>query len=71
MALSIEAPGSNAIGLREYLVVHAEVTLTDGGAADLLHDLAQSYLGPGTEFPPFPNPPAGLVVIPSAVLRVW
>ena len=61
VALSIEAPGSNAIGLREYLVVHAEVTLTDGGAAHLLHDLAQSYLGPGTEFPPFPNPPAGLV----------
>jgi len=61
VALSLEAPGSNAIGLREYLVVHAEVTLTDGGAADLLHDLAQTYIGPGTTFPPMPNPPPGQI----------
>ncbi len=33
----------------------------DGGAADLLHDLAQVYIGPGTVFPPMPNPPAGVI----------
>ncbi len=61
VALSVETPESNGMGLREYLVVHAEVRLTDGGAADLLHDLAQVYIGPGTVFPPMPNPPAGVI----------
>jgi PPOX class probable F420-dependent enzyme len=60
VALSMEAPGRNG-GLREYLVVHGEVSLTNGGAPELLHRLAQTYLGPGTVFPPMPNPPPGIV----------
>jgi PPOX class probable F420-dependent enzyme len=61
VALSFEAPGRNGIGLREYLVVHALVTLTEGGAAELLHRLAQTYIGPGTVFPPMPDPPPGTI----------
>jgi PPOX class probable F420-dependent enzyme len=61
VALSFEAPGANGIGLREYLVVHGLVTLTEGGAPELLHRLAQTYIGPGTVFPPMPDPPPGTI----------
>ena len=36
-------------------------TVTEGGAPELLHRLAQTYVGPGTVFPPMPNPPPGFV----------
>jgi PPOX class probable F420-dependent enzyme len=62
VALSFEGTRSTAIGLREYLVVHGVATVTDGGAPELLHRLAQTYIGPGTPFPPMPNPPPGHVV---------
>jgi PPOX class probable F420-dependent enzyme len=61
VALSFEAPGANGIGLREYLVIHGLVTLTEGGAPELLHRLAQTYIGPGTIFPPMPDPPPGTI----------
>ena len=32
-----------------------------GGAPELLHTLAQTYVGPGTPFPPMPDPPPGFV----------
>ena len=57
VALSFEAPGANAMGLREYLVVHGRVRLTEGGAAALLHRLAETYVGPALTFQPMPNPP--------------
>ncbi len=61
VAVSFEAPGVNAIGLRNYLVVHGRVRFTEGGAPELLSRLAQTYIGPGTVFPPFPDPPPGVV----------
>ena len=61
VALSFEAPSANAVGLRENLILHARVRLTEGGAPALLSRLAQTYIGPGTEFPPFPDPPPGVV----------
>jgi len=61
VTLSMESPTANQYGFREYLVVHAQVKLTDGGAAELLHTLAQTYIGPGTEFPLMPDPPPGQV----------
>ncbi len=61
VALSFESAVVNAIGLREYLVVHGRVRLTEGGAPELLSRLAQTYIGPGAVFPPFPDPPPGLV----------
>ncbi len=61
VVLSFEAPGATAMGLREYMVVHARVALTEGKAPELLHRLAQVYIGPGTNFPPMPSPPPGIV----------
>jgi PPOX class probable F420-dependent enzyme len=62
MAVSFEAPGKNAYGLDHYLVLRGRARVTEGGAAALLHDLAQRYIGPGTAFPPMPDPPPGYVI---------
>lgn len=62
VALSFEAEGDNGIGMRNYLVVHGRARITEGGAPELLNALAQTYVGPGTRFPPMPNPPPGFVV---------
>ena len=59
VALSVEAPGTNALGLREYLVVHGRAVIEEGGAPDLLQRLAHTYLGPDVAFPPMPDPPPG------------
>lgn len=61
VALSFEAPGVNGIGLQQNLILRARVRLTEGGAPELLSRLAQTYIGPGTTFPPFPDPPPGVV----------
>jgi PPOX class probable F420-dependent enzyme len=44
--------GRNALGLQEYLVVHGEARITEGGAPALLQRLAHLYLGPQAVFPP-------------------
>jgi PPOX class probable F420-dependent enzyme len=59
VTLSIETPNVNAIGLREYLVVHGRATVEEGGAPELLQTLAHTYLGPDVTFPPMPDPPPG------------
>lgn len=69
VVLSFETEGANAIGMRNYLVVHGRARITPGGAPQLLHELAQTYVGPGTAFPPMPDPPPGFV-IHVAVTRV-
>lgn len=61
VVLSFEGTGTNRIGMREHLVVRGEATLVPGGAPELLHTLAQTYVGPGTRFPPMPDPPPGVV----------
>ncbi|HLM32713.1 MAG TPA: PPOX class F420-dependent oxidoreductase [Gaiellaceae bacterium] len=61
VALSVEAPGENAIGLKHYLVVHGKARITEGGAPELLQKLAGTYVGPGVKFPPMPDPPPGVV----------
>ena len=62
MSLSIEGPGLNPIGLREYLVVHGRARIEEGGAPELLQRLAHVYLGPDVKFPPMDDPPAGYVM---------
>src|SRR5438105_1423650 len=62
VALSIEARERNQIGMQHYLVVHGRARITEGGAPELLHHLAQVYVGPGTKFPPMPDPPPGYVM---------
>lgn len=61
VCVSFEGAGTNGIGMRDYLVVHGTARITEGGAPELLQKLAQVYVGPGTKFPPMPNPPAGFL----------
>jgi hypothetical protein len=61
VSLSIETGRTNAHGLTEYLVVHGQARVTDGGAPELLQRLAHVYLGPNVRFPPMDDPPAGYV----------
>jgi PPOX class probable F420-dependent enzyme len=62
VALSVEASTHNAIGLREYIVIHGTARITEGGAAELLQRLAKVYLGPDVKFPPSDGPfPPGYI----------
>ena len=61
VALSLEAAGTNEIGMQNYAVLYGRARITEGGAPELLHRLAQVYVGPGTDFPPMPDPPPGFV----------
>lgn len=61
VSLSIEAEGDQH-GMQNYLVVEGTAEVTEGGAPALLHELAQRYVGPGTTFPPMPDPPEGYVI---------
>jgi PPOX class probable F420-dependent enzyme len=62
VALSMEGHGLNAMGLREYLVVHGTARIVPGGGPELLQRLARTYLGPDVTFPPMDDPPPGVVV---------
>jgi PPOX class probable F420-dependent enzyme len=61
-ALSIEAKGTNELGLQEYLVIHGRARIQEGGAPELLQRLARTYIGPDVVFPPMPDPPPGFVM---------
>jgi PPOX class probable F420-dependent enzyme len=61
VSLSIEAEGGQH-GMQNHLVVEGTAEITEGGAPELLHELAQRYVGPGTRFPPMDDPPAGFVI---------
>ena len=52
VVMSVEGPGLNERGLREYLVIHGRARVQEGGAAALLQQLAHVYLGPEVVFPP-------------------
>ena len=60
IALSLEATGANAVGMRHYLVVHGCARIEQGGAPEWLQHLAHTYVGPGVSFPPMPDPPPGV-----------
>lgn len=62
VSLSVEAAGANSIGMGNHLIVHGTARLVEGGAPELLQRLAEVYLGPGTRFPPFDDPPPGHVI---------
>ena len=65
VALSMLGDKTNAQGLREYLVIHGNARVTEGGAVDLLRRLAPIYLGPKADFPP-----ASMRNIPGYVTRI-
>jgi PPOX class probable F420-dependent enzyme len=62
VALSVEAEGRNEVGLEHYLVVYGTARLEEGGAPELLQQLAEVYLGRGVRFPPFDDPPPGHII---------
>ena len=61
VALSVTTGRRNDFGLDEYLVVDGTARITEGGAPELLQELARTYLGPDVRFPPMPDPPPGFV----------
>jgi PPOX class probable F420-dependent enzyme len=62
VALSIEGTEIQPPGLKQYLVVHGRARVVEGGAPELLQQLAHVYLGPDVIFPPIADPPAGRVL---------
>lgn len=61
VALSVEAGTRNQMGLDEYVVIHGNARVTEGGAPQLLQSLARTYLGPDVKFPPMDDPPPGYI----------
>ena len=61
VTLSFETDRRNDWGLTEYLVVYGTASITEGGAPELLQELAYTYIGPGVKFPTMPDPPPGFV----------
>jgi PPOX class probable F420-dependent enzyme len=61
IALSVLSTARNEWGLLEYLVVYGTARVTEGGAAEMLQELAHTYLGPDVVFPGMPDPPPGFV----------
>ena len=62
VTLSIEGTELQPPGLMQYLVVHGRARISEGGAPELLQELAYRYLGPDVTFPPMPDPPPGFVM---------
>ena len=62
IVVSIEGDTQNAVGMRHTLTVHGQARITEGGAADLLQRLADTYVGPGVKFPPGDDHPPGYIV---------
>ena len=60
VALSFEGTEVQPPGLHQYVVVHGEATIEEGGAPELLQELAHVYLGPDVRFPPMDDPPPGV-----------
>jgi PPOX class probable F420-dependent enzyme len=62
VVLSIETDNRTALGLNEYLVIYGTARVSEGGAAQLLQELAHTYLGPDVRFPAMDDPPPGYVI---------
>ena len=59
VSISFEGSKEHRPGMREYVVVHGRATIEEGGAPELLQELAATYIGPGVKFPPMDDPPPG------------
>jgi PPOX class probable F420-dependent enzyme len=62
VALSVESDEVNDVGMRHYLVLHGTARIVEGGAPELLQELAHVYAGADVRFPPMDDPPPGSVV---------
>lgn len=61
VAVTYECETKSAMGLSEYLVVYGQATIEEGGAPELLQELARVYIGPDVKFPPMDDPPPGYI----------
>jgi len=62
VVVSFAVDGTNAMGLHHYAVLNGHARLTDGGAPELLQQLAPRFLGEGVKVPPMDSPPPGRIV---------
>src|SRR3954447_26876656 len=60
VAVSFEGHEIQPPGMRQYAVVHGTATVEQGGAPELLQELAHVSPGPDVLSPPMDNPPAGV-----------
>ena len=60
VALSFEGTEIHPPGLREHVVIRGTATIEEGGAPELLQELAHTYLGPEVKFPAMDDPPPGV-----------
>jgi PPOX class probable F420-dependent enzyme len=61
VAITFECDTKSAMGLSEYLVIYGQATIEEGGAPQLLQELAWIYMGPEVKFPPMDDPPPGFI----------
>mgnify|MGYP003526102401 CR=1 FL=1 len=59
VVLSVETGHRNEMGLDEYLVVEGTAEIVEGGAPELLQELAERYLGRGVKCRPMYERPPG------------
>lgn len=62
VVLSVEGTEVQPPGLKQYLVAYGTAWIQEGGAPELLQELAHVYLGPDVKFPPMDDPPPGYVM---------
>ena len=60
VSISFEGSEVRPPGLQEYVVVSGRASVEEGGAPELLQELAHTYLGPDVKFPPMDDPPPGV-----------
>jgi PPOX class probable F420-dependent enzyme len=60
VAVSFEGSEIQPPGLLQYVVVYGTATIEEGGAPELLQELAHVHLGPEVKFPPMDDPPPGV-----------
>src|SRR6201994_3814649 len=69
VALVVQSPTKSVRNLDEYLVVHGQARVTEGGAPELLQELAHTYLGPDVVFPAPDSPPGYIFhITPEKIL---
>ncbi len=62
ITVSFEGSETNEVGMLNYVVVDGEADVREGGAPELLAELAERYVGPDADFPPMSDPPEGYIV---------
>src|SRR4249920_1891579 len=62
IVLVMPAGTRNAVGMEQYCVLHGRARIEAGGGPERLQELAHTYVGPYSVFPPMSDPPPGHVI---------